>query len=170
MQQQINACGHTGAGEPIAILDIEAVLKYARFGGDRAQVLVQNLRRAREDIWAIATRVFTEEQLNELDLLISSWWYRAGGTEFVAYVRFTDVAAQRGADLISEVKSGGGLLEPLDRATEQVAQANMALQRSFFWAKRKAPRQFIPSRVAGSDHFEGCDASTTCSLHHQREG
>jgi hypothetical protein len=107
-----------------------------RIWGDRAQFLVQNLRRAREDIWSIAERVFTQDQLDELDLLISSWWYRAGGTEFVAYVRFTDVAAQRGADLISEVKSGGGLLEPLDRATEQVAQANMALQRSFFWAKR----------------------------------
>jgi membrane-anchored protein YejM (alkaline phosphatase superfamily) len=28
------------------------------------------------------------------------------------------------------------LLEPLDRATEQVENANLALNRSFFWAKR----------------------------------
>ena len=104
--------------------------------GDRAQYLVQNLRRAREDIWSIGARVFTREQLDELDLLISNWWSSNGGTEFVAYVRFSDVAAGRGSDLIEEVKSGGGLLEPLDRATEQVAQANFALERSFFWAKR----------------------------------
>ena len=104
--------------------------------GDRAQYLVQNLRRAREDIWSIGARVFTREQLDELDLLISNWWSTNGGTEFVAYVRFSDVAAGRGSDLIEEVKSGGGLLEPLDRATEQVAQANFALERSFFWAKR----------------------------------
>ena len=104
--------------------------------GDRAQYLVQNLRRAREDIWNIAARVFTREQLDELDLLISNWWATNGGTEFVAYVRFSDVAAARGSTLIEEVKSGGGLLEPLDRATEQVAQANFALERSFFWAKR----------------------------------
>lgn len=104
--------------------------------GDRAQYLVQNLRHAREDIWQIASRVFTRDQLDELDLLISSWWYTNGGTEFVAYVRFSDVAAARGSSLIEEVKGGGGLLEPLDRATEQVAQANFALERSFFWAKR----------------------------------
>jgi hypothetical protein len=104
--------------------------------GDRAQYLVQNLRRAREDIWSIGARVFTREQLDELDLLISNWWSTNGGTEFVAYVRFSDVAAGRGSALIEEVKSGGGLLEPLDRATEQVAQANFALERSFFWAKR----------------------------------
>jgi hypothetical protein len=104
--------------------------------GDRAQTLVQNLRRAREDIWQIASRVFTRDQLDELDLLISNWWSTNGGTEFVAYVRFSDVAAGRGSELIEEVKSGGGLLEPLDRATEQVAQANYALERSFFWAKR----------------------------------
>lgn len=104
--------------------------------GDRAQYLVQNLRRAREDIWSIGARVFTRDQLDELDLLISNWWSTNGGTEFVAYVRFSDVAAGRGSALIEEVKSGGGLLEPLDRATEQVAQANFALERSFFWAKR----------------------------------
>jgi hypothetical protein len=104
--------------------------------GDRAQTLVQNLRRAREDIWQIASRVFTRDQLDELDLLISNWWSTNGGTEFVAYVRFSDVAAGRGSELIEEVKGGGGLLEPLDRATEQVAQANYALERSFFWAKR----------------------------------
>jgi hypothetical protein len=104
--------------------------------GDRAQYLVQNLRRAREDIWEIAARVFTRDQLDELDLLISNWWYTNGGTEFVAYVRFSDVVAGRGSTLIEEIKGGGGLLEPLDRATEQVAQANFALERSFFWAKR----------------------------------
>jgi hypothetical protein len=104
--------------------------------GDRAQYLVQNLRRAREDIWSIGARVFTSQQLDELDLIISNWWSTNGGTEFVAYVRFSDVAAGRGSALIEEVKSGGGLLEPLDRATEQVAQANFALERSFFWAKR----------------------------------
>ena len=104
--------------------------------GDRARYLVQNLRRAREDIWTIAARVFTRDQLDELDLLISNWWYTNGGAEFVAYVRFSDVAAARGSSLIEEVRGGGGLLEPLDRATEQVAQANFALERSFFWAKR----------------------------------
>ena len=104
--------------------------------GERAQFLVENLRRAREDIWAIAGRVFTEEQLNELDLSIATWWSQRGGTEFVAYVRFSEVASAKGEELIEKVRDGGGLLEPLDRATEQVQRANEAADRAFFWAKR----------------------------------
>jgi len=104
--------------------------------GDRAIFVEQALRKAREDAWELAARVFNEEQLEDLDLLITNWWYRRGGTSFVAYVRFAEIATRKGENLIEEVKSGGGLLEPIDRATEQVEQANLALQRSFFWAKR----------------------------------
>lgn len=104
--------------------------------GPRAQFLVENLRRAREDIWTIAGRVFTDAQLEELDLSIATWWSRRGGTEFVAYVRFSEVSSVKGEALIERVRDGGGLLEPLDRATEQVENANLALDRSFFWAKR----------------------------------
>lgn len=104
--------------------------------GERAQFLVENLRRAREDIWTIAGRVFTDSQLEDLDLSIATWWSRRGGTEFVAYVRFSEMASVKGEALIERVRDGGGLLEPLDRATEQVENANLALNRSFFWAKR----------------------------------
>jgi hypothetical protein len=104
--------------------------------GPRAQYLVENLRRAREDIWTIAARVFTDEQLEELDLSIATWWSRRGGTEFVAYVRFSEVASVKGEALIETIRDGGGLLEPLDRATEQVQNANLALDRAFFWSKR----------------------------------
>jgi hypothetical protein len=103
---------------------------------DRAIFVEQALRKAREDAWELAARVFNEEQLEDLDLLISNWWYRRGGTSFVAYVRFAEIATKKGENLIEEVRGGGGLLEPIDRATEQVEQANLALQRSFFWAKR----------------------------------
>jgi len=104
--------------------------------GERAQFLVENLRRAREDIWTIAGRVFTDSQLEDLDLSIATWWSRRGGTEFVSYVRFSEMASVKGEALIERVRDGGGLLEPLDRATEQVENANLALNRSFFWAKR----------------------------------
>jgi hypothetical protein len=104
--------------------------------GDRAQYLVENLRKAREDIWAIAAKAFTDEQLSEIDLSISSWWLRGGGTEFASYVRFSDIAGNRGRALIEQVRGGAGLLAPLDRATEQIQSASQALERSFFWAKR----------------------------------
>ena len=108
----------------------------AIWGEERAQYLVENFRRMREDVWETAAQVFRPDQLELLDMLITDWWVRAGGTEFVAYVRFTDVAAERGRELINTVKDGDGLLEQVDRATEQVRQANLLAQRTFFWAKR----------------------------------
>ena len=103
---------------------------------ERSQPIEENLRRAREDITALCERVFTDEQLLELDLQVSTWWSTRSGADFVAYVRFSEVASAKGQDLIEKVRDGGGLLEPLDRATEQLVEAQFAYDRSFFWAKR----------------------------------
>jgi hypothetical protein len=103
---------------------------------ERSRAVEENLRRAREDISSICERVFTDEQLLELDQEISVWWARRSGNEFVAYVRFSDVANAKGQALIEKVRDGGGLLEPLDRATEQIEEVQLAYDRSFFWAKR----------------------------------
>lgn len=107
-----------------------------RIWGERAQPVVEALRRAREDIWSLSSQVFTDDQLEELDLSIATWWSRSVGTDFVAYVRFSEVASTKGEALVEKVRSGEGLLEPIDRATEQAEEARFALERSFFWAKR----------------------------------
>jgi len=104
--------------------------------GARAQPLVENLRRAREDVWASAARVFTKTQLERLDLIIANWWRSRGGTEFVAYVRFADIATSKGVALVEEVKGGGGLLEPVDRAVERAAEAQQTFERTLFYIKR----------------------------------
>jgi hypothetical protein len=103
---------------------------------ERSRPIEENLRRAREDITALCERVFTDEQLLELDLQVSTWWSTRSGADFVAYVRFSEVASAKGQDLIEKVRDGGGLLEPLDRATEQLLEVQFAYDRSFFWAKR----------------------------------
>jgi hypothetical protein len=104
--------------------------------GNRAQPLVENLRKAREDVWSIASKVFTDEQLEELDLLVATWWSRRGGTEFVAYVRFSEVASAKGGEILNTVRDGGGLLEPLDRVTDVAEDTRLSVERTFFWAKR----------------------------------
>jgi len=104
--------------------------------GDRSQRLVENLRKAREDIWDVAGRVFTDEQLEELDLLIATWWSRRGGSQFVSYVRVGEVMAERGREMIETVRSGGGLFDPIDRATDVAEDTRLSVERTFFWAKR----------------------------------
>ena len=104
--------------------------------GNRAQPLVENLRKAREDVWSIASKVFTDEQLEELDLLVATWWSRRGGSQFVSYVRVGEVMAERGREMIETVRSGGGLFDPIDRATDVAEDTRLSVERTFFWAKR----------------------------------
>lgn len=104
--------------------------------GDRSQRLVENLRRAREDIWSVGAKVFTDEQLEELDLLIANWWSRKGDVQFVAYVRASDVIAARGREVVEDVRGGGGLFDPLDRVTDVAEDTRLSVERTFFWAKR----------------------------------
>jgi hypothetical protein len=107
-----------------------------RWFGDRAQPLILASRKAREDIWQIAARAMTTDQLEVLDYLIWEWRQRNPGVEMVSYVRFDDFAAARGKSIIADVKGGGGLLAPVGEATKAVDEARVLAERAFFYAKR----------------------------------
>jgi hypothetical protein len=107
-----------------------------RWFGDRAQPLITASRKAREDIWQIAARTMTPDQLEVLDYLIWDWRQRNRNVELVSYVRFDDFAAARGKSIIANVKSGAGLLAPVGEATKAVDEMRMLAERAFFYAKR----------------------------------
>lgn len=104
--------------------------------GERAEPLVSALRQAREEIWAIAARVFTPDQLSALDFMIASWRRDNRGVENVAFVRFDDFAETRGAAIISDAAGGGGLFEGIDRAVAQAKSYEMLAERVFYLSKR----------------------------------
>jgi hypothetical protein len=107
-----------------------------RWFGERAQPLIQASRKAREDIWQIAARTMTTDQLEIIDYLIWDWRRRNPGTELVSYVRFDDFAAERGKSIIADVRGGGGLLAPVGEATKAVDEMRILAERAFFYAKR----------------------------------
>src|SRR5262245_10015769 len=107
-----------------------------RWFGERAQPLIYASRKAREDIWQIAGRTMTTEQLEVIDYLIWDWRRRNPGVELVSFVRFDDFAASRGKSVIADVKSGGGLLAPVGEATKAVDEMRILAERAFFYAKR----------------------------------
>lgn len=104
--------------------------------GARARPLINASRKAREDIWQIAARAMTTDQLEVLDYLIWDWRQQNPGIEIVSYVRFDDVAAARGKSIVADVKSGTGLLAPVGEATKAVDETRMLAERAFFYVKR----------------------------------
>jgi hypothetical protein len=107
-----------------------------RWFGERAPPLIQVSRKAREDIWQIAARTMTTDQLEVIDYLIWDWRRRNPGIELVSYVRFDDFAAERGKSIVADVKGGGGLLAPVGQATQAVDEMRLLAERAFFYAKR----------------------------------
>jgi hypothetical protein len=104
--------------------------------GDRAGELISRLRRARLEIWQIAARVMTQEQLDVLDRLILEWRRDNPDVRLVAFVRFNDFAASRGKSVIADVPKGSGFLAPVDEAKKAVDEVRLFGERAFYMSKR----------------------------------
>jgi len=106
------------------------------FGEVRGDPLVASLRRAREEVWLIAARVLTPDQLSALDFLIASWRRANASVEDVSFVRFDDFASTRGQSVIAAAAQGGGLFQPLNQAVDEAVAYRKLLERMFYLAKR----------------------------------
>lgn len=104
--------------------------------GPRGVYLIEASRKAREDIWQIAQRVMKPEQLESLDYLIWDWRRKNPNVQVLSFVRFDDFASSRGKSVVSDVKSGGGLLAPVDEAKKAVDEVRLLGERAFFLSKR----------------------------------
>jgi hypothetical protein len=107
----------------------------AQFGA-RSRPLIDASRKAREDVWKIAGRVMKPEQLEVLDGMILDWRRRNPTVQMLSFVRFDDFAASRDKSMIADVKSGGGLLAPVDEAKKAVDEVRLLAERAFFLGKR----------------------------------
>lgn len=108
--------------------------------GERSAPLVRTLRRLRVEVWEIAAQALTPEQMQELDALITSWRRRNPEARRVEFLRLDDVGASRGCSLANEVREGGGLFAPVDRAVD-VAERTRQLGERLFWLSKRAPSQ-----------------------------
>jgi hypothetical protein len=104
--------------------------------GERAQPLIVAMRRAREDIWKVAGRVMKPDQLEVLDYLIWDFRQKNPEVQLVSFVRFDDFAASRGKSVVADVKTGSGLLAPVDEAKKAVDEVRLLTERAFYYGKR----------------------------------
>lgn len=99
------------------------------FGG-RGEPLIQAMRRLRVDIWNVAGRVLRPEQLQQLDALILDWRKRNPHVDILSYLRFDEVAGQRGPNALEEIKATGFFAE-IANATKVADDARLLAERAF---------------------------------------
>ncbi len=103
--------------------------------GARGAPLVKAMRELRVDVWNVAGRVLEPQQLQQLDALILDWRRRNPHVDVLAYLRFDEVATQRGADALEAIKSSG-LFAEIASAAKVADDARLLAERAFYQAKR----------------------------------
>ena len=104
--------------------------------GDRAPVLIKAFRTMRVEAWDLAAKVLTQEQLELLDYIIIEWRRTHPDVERVAFVKFDNFAGARSANLLSELKAGGGFLAPVSEASQTLRGWGRLTERVFWYSKR----------------------------------
>ena len=103
--------------------------------GDEAKILVEVFRRQEADIWSIAAKVLTREQLQELRDSIRQYRNRDPDRVFVEATRFGDFAGIVGASELAKAQEGSGFLG-VKGVTREVSETRMLAERAMFYAQR----------------------------------
>jgi len=136
------------AAEPnpqVGLLDMVAVTMLGRIiyennmgrrYGPSTEVIVAGFRHVEKDIWRIAAKVLTPEQLDELRQLILVWRKNNPDKVVYNYLRFSDFAGQRRNSTLVKKVQAGGLFKTVKEVTQQVEETRMLAERGIFLGTR----------------------------------
>ncbi len=102
--------------------------------GAAGQDLLEVFRRFEADIWAIAAKVLTPEQQQDLRNLIQEWRKRHPDQRYVAAVRFGDFSEHIGKSTLADAQRSGGLFG-VKGVTHSVDEIRLLSERLLFYAQ-----------------------------------
>ncbi len=104
--------------------------------GERAPILIGALQQTSTEIWQLASRALTQEQLEAVDLMLNTWSRQHSDVEQVEFVKFDNFSGARAAGMVGELRSGGGLLAPLSETNQELKEYRRMAERAFWYSKR----------------------------------
>lgn len=103
---------------------------------DGATPIIEAMDAGQAEALALAARALKPEQIAEVQDQVRSWRKKNADLRFVAMVRFEQAASERAAALEATVRSGGGLMAPVNDAVDSLERARRLAERSFYVGKR----------------------------------
>jgi hypothetical protein len=103
---------------------------------DGATPIIEAVDAGQSDLFTLAARALKPEQIAEVQDQVRTWRKKNADLRFVAMVRFEQAASERAAALESTVRSGGGLMAPVNDAVDSLERARRLAERSFYVGKR----------------------------------
>lgn len=104
--------------------------------GMPATTIVDAFKKMENDAWHLASQVMTPQQLEELKDLILDWYADNPGQYAVDYIRFSDFGDIGKKPSLKEIQKPGGLLAPIQEATQAADEIRMTSERAMFLATK----------------------------------
>ena len=104
--------------------------------GESIQPMLTAFKKLETDIWSIAAKVLTPDELKELrDLVIR--WRRENPKQFIfSYIRFNDFAAERHGVALDKGEKPAGLFKAVKQATQSVDKMLLLAERGLYLGAR----------------------------------
>jgi hypothetical protein len=106
------------------------------YGEDAGRVVLDSYRELEDDIWGIASGVYTPEQLDELRGLIDDWRSHHPDAVSVDFVRLAELGDARKVQNLKDAGRPGGMLAPVKEANRNIEEMRMLAERLVFMATR----------------------------------
>jgi methyl-accepting chemotaxis protein len=100
--------------------------------GMPATIIVDAFKKMENDAWHLASKVLAPQQLEELKDLILDWYAANPGQHAVDYIRFSDFGELGKKPYLKEIQKPGGLLAPIQEATQAADEIRMTSERAMF--------------------------------------
>jgi len=111
-----------------------------------------------EDIWTVADDVLTQEQQQELRLLVNEWHAENPDQIYPWYVRLSNFSGQRAASLAA-VQQSGGMLKEVAKAREAAEEIQAFGERVLFYLQRAPMITSSEFKSSASDILSGPEMS-----------
>jgi hypothetical protein len=104
--------------------------------GEHAGPILAAFETSRHDVLELAARAMKPAQIQEIITDASDWRKANQDVKFVAMIRFEQAAGARARALENQLRSGGGLMAPVENAVDSLERARRLAERSFYVGKR----------------------------------
>jgi hypothetical protein len=104
--------------------------------GQSAEGMLTTLRKLEEDIWALAARVLTPTQRQELLDVLRAWRTRYPDKNRVGFIRFSDFGELGRKPSLEAARKAGGLLAPIKHAAQAADEIRILGERALYMLAR----------------------------------
>jgi len=121
--------------------------------GQPAAGMVTTLRQLEEDIWALAARVLTPTQRQELQDVLRAWRTKYPDKTGVSFIRFSDFGELGRKPSLEEARKAGGLLAPIKQAAQAAEEISIVGERALYLLLRMQELLYSRAKLTVQELF-----------------